>query len=314
MTTSGSLDDDPADRPMSPALAEAYAHVEATVRRQDPDRWLAGLWAPADRRRHLYALYAFSGEVARVRDAVSDPLPGEVRLRWWADVLAGTRGSEGEGHPVAACLLDTIARFGLPREPLDRLIEARIFDLYDDPVPSLDALDTYCEETVAPLIELGCRILSRASESASVSTALAVSARSAGRAWGLTGLLRSMPFHASRGQIFLPADLMSAHGIRREDVLNGRSSPGLVALLADLRAHVRAALRETRRMIPAVPTTCAPAYLAVALVEPLLERMDRLGGDPFTVSAELPPWRRLVRLWWAARRARRAGRLGVDEG
>ena len=298
-----SRDDDPAERPMSPTLVEAYAHVEATVRRLDPDRWLAGLWAPADRRRHLYALHAFSGEVARIRDAVSDPLPGEVRMRWWADMLAGARGSEGEGHPIAACLLDTIERFDLPREPLERLIEARIFDLYDDPMPDLSALDVYCEETAAPLIELGCRILNDATATADVAIASSASARSAGRAWGLTGLLRAMPFHASRGQIFLPADLMTARGVRREDVLSGRSSPELLALLGDLRAHARAALRETRRMIPAVPTVCAPAYLAVALVEPILERMERLGGDPFTVSAELPPWRRLLRLWWAARRA-----------
>ena len=115
-------------------LAEAYAHADEMVRRLDKDRYLAALWAPQDKRPHLMALYAFSAEIARIRDVVSDPLPGEVRARWWADVIAGTRGDEGGGHPIAAALLDTIARFRLPEEAFDRLIEARIFDLYDDPM------------------------------------------------------------------------------------------------------------------------------------------------------------------------------------
>src|SRR5579871_5951216 len=72
--------------PMSEAsasdpLAAAYAECEALVREGDRDRWLASLFAPAAARRHLYALYAFSFEIARVREIVSDPLPGEVRYQ-----------------------------------------------------------------------------------------------------------------------------------------------------------------------------------------------------------------------------------------
>lgn len=296
----------PASTAPAPAsdLAGAYAHAETEARRHDADRWLAGLWAPADRRRHLYALYAFSAEIARIRDVVSDPLPGEVRARWWAEVVTGTRGGEGAGHPVAAALLDTIGRFDLPREPLERLIEARIFDLYDDPMPSLAELDAYCDDTVGTLIGLGCRVLGGDCADPGVAAAT----RAAGRAWGLTGLMRALPFHASRGQLFLPADLLAAHGVAGEDVLSGRTTPGLLATLAALRAHVRDALAETRRNIGRVPIAAAPAFLAVTLVEPVLDRMDRPGWDPFRHSAEPAPWRRHWRLWRSARRARHAAR------
>lgn len=286
------------------ALAAAYAHAETAVRHHDPDRWLAGLWASADRRRHLYALYAFSGEIARIRDVVSDPLPGEVRARWWADMLGGARGGEGAGHPVAACLVDTVDRFDLPREPLERLIEARIFDLYDDPMPSLADLDAYCDDTAGTLTGLSCRLLGGDCADPGVAAAI----RAAGRAWALTGLMRALPFHAARGQLFLPADLLAAHGASSEDVVSGRSTPGVLATLAALRAHARDALAVTRRNIGHVPISAAPAFLPLTLVEPLLDRMDRPGWDPFRQSAEISPWRRHWRMWRSARRARHAAR------
>ena len=69
-------------REIAPArLPEAYAHCAELVREQDQDRYIAGLYAPEDRRAALYALYAFSLEIARVRALVSEPLPGEVKIK-----------------------------------------------------------------------------------------------------------------------------------------------------------------------------------------------------------------------------------------
>ena len=288
-------------------LAEAYAHVTDMVHRLDKDRWLAGLYAPENRRPHLFALYAFSAEIARIRDVVSDPLPGEVRARWWADMLGGARGSEGEGHPVAVALVDTIRQFKLPPDAFERLIEARIFDLYDDPMPTLADLEGYCGETASALIRLGGIVLAGGRDPGD-----AEAAGHAGIAHGLTGLLRAFPFHASRGQIFLPADVLDRHGVRRDDIFAGRSSPALLAALAEIRARARVALAETRRLIRTIPSEIAPAYLPVSLVEPILDRMDAAGYDPFRTSVELPQWRAQLRLWRAARRARRAAiRLGI---
>lgn len=291
---------------LTPQLVEAYAHVTDMVHRLDRDRYLAALWAPERHRPHLMALHAFSAEIARIRDVVSDPLPGEVRARWWADMLDGRRGSEGEGHPVAAALLDTIDRCHLPRDAFERLIEARIFDLYDDPMPTMADLEGYCGDTASSLIRLATLVLADGRDPGG-----AEAAGHAGVAYGLTGLLRAFPFHASRGQIFLPSDLFDAHGVARDDVLAGRSSPMLLAALAEVRARARSALVETRRLMPSIAPSCAPAFLPVCLVEPILDRMDRPGYDPFRTSVELPQWRRQVRLWRAARRARAAKARGT---
>ena len=78
------------------------AYCADLVRNTDKDRFLASLFAPAERREALHALYAFDIEVARVRDLAREPMPGEIRLQWWSDVLSGTRAGEAAANPVAA--------------------------------------------------------------------------------------------------------------------------------------------------------------------------------------------------------------------
>ena len=128
-------------------MERAYAHCETLLHDHDKDRYLADLFIPAARRAHVHALHAFSFEIARIRELVSEPMPGELRHQWWRDVLANDARTAPSANPVAAALIDTIERFSLPRPPLIALIDARGFDLYDDPMPDMSTLETYCRET-----------------------------------------------------------------------------------------------------------------------------------------------------------------------
>jgi len=124
-------------------MDDNYRHCEALVRMADKDRFLATLFAPAEKRGPLFALYAFNAEIASVRERAREPMPGEIRLQWWRDVINGESAGEAAANPVAAALTDTIARFSLPKPPLIGLIEAHAFDLYDDPMPTGPAVRTY---------------------------------------------------------------------------------------------------------------------------------------------------------------------------
>ena len=106
------------------------------------------LFAPAETRGPLFALYAFNIEIASVRERAREPMPGEIRLQWWRDVLDGERAGEAAANPIAAALTETVARFALPKDRLTGLIEAHAFDLYDDPMPTFEALDGYLRHTV----------------------------------------------------------------------------------------------------------------------------------------------------------------------
>src|ERR1700728_2124244 len=98
-------------------MQDAFAYCAELVRSADRDRFIAALFAPAERRGALIALYAFNSEVARVRDVAREALPGEIRLQWWTEVLSGERSVEAQANPVASALLTTLDRYRLPRPP-----------------------------------------------------------------------------------------------------------------------------------------------------------------------------------------------------
>jgi len=273
-------------------MQDAFAHCEGLVRAADKDRFLTTLFAPAEHRNALLALYAFNLEIARVREVAREALAGEIRLQWWSDALEG----RGEGHPVAAALLATITRYQLLLEPFQTLLDARRFDLYEEPMRSLADLETYAESASAGLIVLATRILAGDIDTGALT-------RHAGLAHAIAGLLAAFAIHAARGQLFVPLDILARHGATREHVAGRQATPQLRAALAELRAHARQHLCEAQRLLAAAPAAVMPALLPVALAGPTLARMERRGYDPFT-PVELAPWRRQLIIWRAAKRPR----------
>src|SRR5690606_16690904 len=125
----------------------------------DKDRFLAALFAPAGNRGALFALYAFNLEIARVRDAIRQPLAGEIRMQWWRDVIAGEARGEVEANPVAAALRASMERYRLPTAPLQELIDARAFDLYDQLMMTRADLEDYADKTASSLLALAATVL-----------------------------------------------------------------------------------------------------------------------------------------------------------
>jgi phytoene synthase len=282
-------------------MDEKYRHCEQLVRAADKDRFLAALFAPADTRAALFALYAFNCEIASVRDRAREPMPGEIRLQWWRDVLNGERAGEAAANPVAAALADTIGRFGLPVAPLLDLIEAHAFDLYDDPMPTLVALEAYGRKTEGAVFGLAARIVAGDDGGA-------LAAGHAGIASTIASILRSFARHASRRQVYVPLELLDRHGARIEDVYAGHVSPELHAALAELRNEARRHFVAFGSALPQLPSAAMPAFLPAALVPGYLAVMERPGYDPFRSPVEVPQWRRQWALWRASRRYARARR------
>ena len=273
-----------------------YSYCENLVREADRDRFLATLFAPAECRGALFALYAFNVEVSSVRERIREPLAGGLRLQWWKEVLDRTR--DAGGHPTACAMREVVARHALSLAGLHNLLEARIFDLYNEPMPGLAELDAYAHQTSSGLMALAMQILGD-------TTAEPSPAVPAGIAYAITGLLRALPHHSARGQVFVPDELLSRHRIGRETVLSGRMNVGLVSALRELRDHARRQLETAREPLAALPHRLIPALLPAALVRLYLDRMDQPDYDPFVTPVEVPQWRRQWALWRAARAPRR---------
>lgn len=277
-------------------MQDASAYCTELVHSADRDRYLATLFAPAECRDGLLALYAFNVEVGRVRDVAREPLPGEIRLQWWHDVLHGERDGEASANPVAAALLRAMDRYRLPAAALVDLIEARHFDLYDEPMATMADLESYAERTASAVIALAAQILGADAQAA---------AGPAGIAHVIAGLLRVFPLHVARRQLYVPADLLQRHDVPSYDIFAGRSSAALDAALAELRQRARQHLTAATARIADLPQTARPAFLPLALVRPSLDLLER--SDAFS-PAELSLLRRQWLIWRAARNpARIAG-------
>jgi phytoene synthase len=272
-------------------------YCERLVREADKDRFLTALFAPAAQRPALFALYAFNAEIARVRGVAHEPMPGEIRLQWWREVLEGGRTEEARAHPVAAALIETVAAYHLPTQPLLDLIDAHAFDLYDDPMPSLLHAEAYAAKTAGVVFEVAARILDGSGPSTDKL------ARHAGAAYALAEQLRLFPRHAGRRQLFIPLDILERYGAKAEDIFAGKATPELRAALAEMRLHIRGHLTAANELLATAPASVLAAFLPVALVRPLLKAMERGRYDPFH-PIEVPQWRRQWTLWRAARRPR----------
>ncbi len=266
-------------------------HVTEIVRKGDADRYLSVLYAPEDKRAALLALYAFNVEVSRVRDSVSEPLPGEIRLQWWRDVIAAPADSP-TGNPVADRLRQVIEEFDLPRVAFDDMLEARIFDLYDDPMPDRTSLEGYCGETASALIQLASLLLEP-----EAAAAHALVAGHAGCAQGIAAMLRMLPAHRAKGQCYIPADILEAAGTDREGLLSG--GEGAERAVAAMIALGREHLRHFETGAKAMPPSLRPAYLPAALAG---VQLDRVASPPLSGGKPVPVARKH---WIMLRRAAR---------
>jgi 15-cis-phytoene synthase len=273
---------------------EAAGFCAELVRTHDFTRYVSTLFVPAEQRRALMALYAFNVEISRVHEQVSQPLPGEMRLQWWTDMLAGTSHGGVEGNPVAAELMLAIRNWRLPVERLSRLIEEHQFDLYNDPMPTMAALEGYINDTSSALFSLAAGIAGRPSETVDHL------ARHAGLAQGMVQVIAALPLDASRRQLFVPQQVLESHSCGIEEVFAGKQTPKLRAALDQLLGEARGHLKTAYALLADVPPQVRPVFLPLAMVDRDLQRMSRADNDPF-MPHTTSRFRTLWTLWRASR-------------
>ena len=276
--------------------AESFVHAAADLRTNDRDRYLATLVLNGAGRDAVTALYAFNADVASVRDRVTNPAPGEIRLQWWADAVDGEGHGDVRQNPVADALLDTMARYRIPAGTLQRLIAARRFDLYDDPMPDLESFEGYAGETTSTLYQLAAMILN---DGEPVETGDA--AGHLGVAHAMIGHIRAFGYTASQGRIMLPWSILTANGVQEREIFSGQESEGLVEALGQITELAQGHLAKAEAAIAALPSHLKPAFAPIAVLKVQLARLDKF-PNAFAPAADEPDWRKITRLmWWALR-------------
>ncbi|MFN3656225.1 MAG: phytoene/squalene synthase family protein [Pseudolabrys sp.] len=267
-----------------------FTHSTALVRSADRDRYLAALFAPAEHRDALLALYAFAIEIARVADLVREPMAGEIRLQWWREAIEGKREGEAAAHPVAAALRAVMQRYHIAADRLTAIVDAHTADLYDAPLKTLDDLDNYAALTQGALMGVAAGMLG------ATGFEVQMMARHAGIAQAVFGALVA----PARCGLLLPDEVLERHGVERADLAAGQESEGLRAALAELRRHARRQLAAAQGEGGAVPAAMLPVLLPLAVLGPQLRLMERRGYEPFLFEP-LSALRRQWLIWRASR-------------
>lgn len=278
-----------------PRAAAEYCAVE--LRRHDRERYLADLFAPPGPRAALFALHAFNLEVARIREIVSEPMLGQIRVQWWREALDGIFSGAPRRHAVALALAEAVKEHGLNRSLFDALLDAREADMDDTPPATLGALVEYARATSGGLVRLGLQACGTGDGAAHEA------GEAAGIAHALAGLMRAVPFHARQRRVFLPTDVLAKAGLGAGDVIEGRDRAALSRACRAVACEARRHLDRARAARGAVPRQGRPALLPAALAAAALHRLEKAGYDPYRLQSPGPVGIQL-RLTWASRTGR----------
>jgi phytoene synthase len=221
-----------------------FAACETAVRKYDSDRYFAALFAPAEKRPLLFALYAFNHELARIAEIVREPMMGEIRLQWWRETVEGAREGKPRPHDVARAMADLFTQIDLPAVLFEQMIDARAFDVSNEMFADAAARDAYVDVTSGNLMRLAARVLGAGDEHDEL-------AREAAVAYGLTGLIRSQRLHLARGKTFL-GDPEAAAEAARQHFARARHFPKAKGALPAFMpaALVPLCLKYSEREVP----------------------------------------------------------------
>ena len=236
--------------------------LAAEVRRADPDRYFASLFAPARARPYLHALYAFNHEVAHVAESVREPMLGAIRLEWWREAAEGAAKGSPRPHDVARGLSALFAETGLKLRDFETLIVARGFDPSNEHFLDFTALENYLDATGGAVMRLAAELLGGDPKLT----------REAALAYGLTGLLRSLPFHNRRHKLYFPMELLREEGLTPDEFFLLENDPRIEKVVQRTMARAWDHFRAARQI---KPRAALPAILPAALVPVYLKRMGK---------------------------------------
>ncbi len=244
------------------------------VRRYDWDRFLLTLFAPLEVREDIYTLLAFNTEISKIAEIVSEPLLGQIRIKWWQDVIDqiydgridGTRG-----HYIVDHLPKLIQKRRLTKSLIDQLIEARSIEFSDWPPKNVEALLRYVHGTSSVLNILLLEIIGK-------NNGLEEKASDLGIAWGLTNLIRAFPAMVRQDRSPLPANFFAVEqDFTRFNSDLGRAIESISLLARNYLAKSRATKSRSGRNHRSI-------FLSSNLTDYYLNQIFKTGYNPYSLK------------------------------
>lgn len=264
------------------------------LRREDSDRFLSSLFAPAETRGHLWALYALDRDLKQIPHKVSEPMLGAIRFQWWRDTIGGIYQGQQQGHELVPALAAAIEAGGLQPERFHAWLDAREDEMAEDPFADMEMMRSHARRADGTIMEMGAMLLGR-TEASSASGAF-------GEAYGLIDLLKRCGAAAGRRSAFLPMDGLAG---KHEAVFSGRLAPEAKTAFQAVAREAAARLKDASRDTTLRPDAAAlPAMLHAGLVPAYARLFARDDFDFLRSAPEIPAFRRQIALMARAMRRR----------
>jgi squalene synthase HpnD len=233
--------------PETPAVApeDLDAHVEAITRASGTSFFRAMRILPEERRRAMYAIYAFCRVVDDIADNPGEEAVKRAQLAQWRDEIEALY-DEGRKPtlPVAQALDLKIRRFGMRKEDFLAVIDGMETDAGPSVrIKDMDDLELYCDRVACAVGRLSNRVFG-------VDPALSDDvARHTGLALQLTNILRDVVEDAGRNRLYLPESRLRVHGLNASgDLGHLIGHPATVKVCAELASKAQHEFKEADRV------------------------------------------------------------------
>ena len=246
---------------------------------------------PVQRRKAVYALYAFCREVDDIADGEASRLLKETLLLNWRNEIAHLYGGRPR-NAVTLGLHKAISLYGLRCHDFLAIIDgAEMKAQTDIRAPSFAQLDRYCERVAVAVGRLAVRIFGEETPAGERVAA------ELGRALQLTNILRDLVADANRQRLYLPRELLHTHGIFATTPSWVLAQPALPDVCRDLAVLAERHYAAATEAIAACPrSTVRPVAVTLGIYRALLHELLARGWQKLDEPVRIPSSRKLALL------------------
>jgi phytoene synthase len=283
---------------------ESYQYSQRLTRAAAKNFYYTFHFLPPERRRSIFAVYAFSRRADDAVDSVEEENTSPEKARRDLSYLRRFLGDDPPPDPLVPALRDTIQRFSISSKPFEELLAGMEMDLTKKSYQTFDELYLYCYRA-ASVVGIVCMEIFGYEKDAAVGELTA----KLGIAMQLTNILRDVEEDLQRGRVYLPAEDLLRFDYTKEDLTRGIVDDRFRALMTFQVARAREYFRAAEPIFPLI--RAESRYCPVLLMRfysRILDLIERQGYDVLHRRPKLP-WHEKIRLagatWLQARAARR---------
>jgi phytoene synthase len=288
------------------SVSDSYRYAGALTRKRARNFYYTFWFLPPERRRSIFAVYAFSRRADDAVDAVEEAGVSEPEARRTLDGLRALLEGSLRDDPLAPALRDTIERYRIPREPFEELLLGMEMDLVKKTYADFKELYQYCYRAASVVGLISMEIFGHTGANAREP------AIKLGLAMQLTNIIRDVAEDQARGRCYLPQEDLERFGYTREDLGRHLVNQAFRDLM---RFQVERARRYFEEASPLFRQVLPESRYCPVLLEKfykrILEHVEKSGYDVLTRRPSLSLFEKLRLVAGVWREARRAGKSTV---